>query len=286
MPRCIHPQTAAAAETAASKSPNTPNLIMNIQHHSTRPAQEVETLTATSINNNKRDLPSLRHRSIARRRRANPIIGRLQHCNNPHRAQSQPQPRHTQAAHQDPTWSHNATTARPVPCHHLFSHQPDRHRSPPLPQHQAHSSSQPCNYHRPQLKQVHSIELNLINTTSPHSCTQHRIGQIRPASTEPLSSDNPTCSSSSSSCDYECTSPVSSASSSTTSSTCYYNHSHSSLESARNVNKSTLIKIKLDNKTIRLNITRLNANCRLCLAFMRYLSEQNCKIPSSIPIYI
>lgn len=50
----------------------------------------------------------------------------------------------------------------------------------------------------------------------------------------------------------------------------------------------TLIKIRVDNasRVVKLNITRLNANCRLCLAFIRYLNEQNYKIPSNIPIYI
>lgn len=56
----------------------------------------------------------------------------------------------------------------------------------------------------------------------------------------------------------------------------------------KSITKSpTLIKIRLDNsRVVKLNITKLNANCRLCLAFMRYLNEQNCKIPHSIPIYI
>lgn len=49
----------------------------------------------------------------------------------------------------------------------------------------------------------------------------------------------------------------------------------------------TLIKIRLDNRrVVKLNITKLNANCRLCLAFIRYLNEQKCKLPNNIPIYI
>ena len=49
----------------------------------------------------------------------------------------------------------------------------------------------------------------------------------------------------------------------------------------------TLINIRLDNsRVVKLNVTKLNASCRLCLAFMRYLKEQNCNISDSIPIYI
>ena len=63
--------------------------------------------------------------------------------------------------------------------------------------------------------------------------------------------------------------------------------SSSSSSGAASSSQPALIKIKLDNsRVVKLNITKLNANCRLCLAFIRYLNEQNYKLPNNIPIYI